>query len=70
MVLKTTVNLKIILLKVIIMVRVLITERMIICIREIVIKTITIVIKMNCEVKSIENKETLIRTRNWSNKNA
>ena len=50
------------------MVRVLITERMIICIREIVIKTITIVIKMNCEVKSIENKETLIRTRNWSNK--
>ena len=60
MVLKTTVNLKIILLKVIIMVRVLITERMIICIREIVIKTITTVIKMNCEAKSIEKKETLI----------
>ena len=43
-----------------IMVRVLITERMIICIREIVIKTITTVIKMNCEAKSIEKKETLI----------
>ena len=68
-VLKTTVNVKIILLmEIIITIKISITKRMIVGLKEVVIKVIITVLKMTYKENSMEKKET--QTRYWSGKNA
>ena len=68
-VLKTTVNVKIILLiEIIITIKISITKRMIAGLTEVVIKVIITVLKMTYKENSMEKKET--QTRYWSGKNA
>lgn len=68
-VLKTTVNVKIILLiEIIITIKISITKRMIVGLTEVVIKVIITVLKMTYKENSMEKKET--QTRYWSGKNA
>ena len=68
-VLKTTVNVKIILLiEIIITIKISITKRMIVGLTEVVIKVTITVLKMTYKENSMEKKET--QARYWSGKNA